>query len=385
MVNSCRLESAEIRSHPIFSIPQTNVDQRGPDAGSVDADAPGGGDGPPDPPAESQRWGSIVIGWSLVLTAAIVLWLRWRGADQSALIALVGLTPALIAPIAVAGLAAWRSRNTILQLATAALALTFVVTMNPVSAVIGCGPNPVASPGDETGDGGITIYSANVLRGGGQPDRIADAIVAAEADIIVLQEVSSAFIQTLRADPQLDDYAYRADGGGEQSGRVLWSRWPLSDVQVDWFVVSELVSATVDSPTGRFRLANVHTQAPIRNRDVAPWQAQFDQLDQLPTDVPTVLAGDFNATADHRPFRDLLGQGWTDVHEPKGCGFDATWPVDQLTPVPVYRLDHVLVTDHFEVDEVRLGRPEGSDHLPVITRIELRPELQSRAAGPGTP
>ena len=71
--------------------------------------------------------------------------------------------------------------------------------------------------------------------------------------------------------------------------------------------------------------------------------------------------------------RDLLGQGWTDVHEPKGCGLDATWPTGHTTrlPIPVYRLDHVLVTDDFEVLDVRFGDPAGSDHIPVVAELQV--------------
>ena len=86
-----------------------------------------------------------------------------------------------------------------------------------------------------------------------------------------------------------------------------------------------------------------------------------------------MIGGDFNATVHHARFRSLLRSGWTDVHEPKGCGFDATWPADHpLVPMPLLQLDHTLVSDHWEVLSVEIGEPNGADHHPVISRIRLR-------------
>ena len=65
-----------------------------------------------------------------------------------------------------------------------------------------------------------------------------------------------------------------------------------------------------------------------------------------------------------------VGQGWTDVHDDKGCRADPTWPTDGL-PFPVMRLDHILVTDDFEVLSTEMGDPGGSDHYPVISRIRF--------------
>ena len=55
-----------------------------------------------------------------------------------------------------------------------------------------------------------------------------------------------------------------------------------------------------------------------------------------------------------------VGQGWTDVHDDKGCRADPTWPTDGL-PFPVMRLDHILVTDDLEVLSTEMGDPGGSD------------------------
>ncbi len=307
----------------------------------------------------------------------MVLALRWRGGDRSISLAIIGLTPALAIPLAAAAIGAWRSRSRVLQVVTAAVTALFLVWMNPASAVVGCrGDAPTSA---------ITVYTANVLFDTGRASDIAASIVANEADVVLLQEVRWGFFDEFMADPRLDGYPHR-QGRPDTSGNVIVSRWPLRDVSLDRFVVSAMLSVTVESPQGDFRISNIHTQAPTETQDVWAWKEQFTQLGQLDTSAPAVLGGDFNATADHRPFREVLGQGWTDVHEPKGCGFDATWPTGSHSPLPfpVYRLDHVLVTEHFEVLEVRLADPGGSDHVPVVAELRLGDEarLSSRAVDP---
>lgn len=310
------------------------------------------------------HWFFAVVGWCLIAGVTILLYLRWRAVDRALVIGLVGLTPLLAAPQLLAVVSSWLSRSPSLRVAAAISSAAFLFTMSPVDAVVGCG---AASAPDE-----ITIYTANVMAGEGRPTDIASSIIANDPDIVVMQEIRWPFVSVLREDPRLDAYAHRSDDSpAGPDGTIVWSRWPIVEVTSDHVVDSRfLVHTTIDGPHGRFILSGVHTTAPARNRDVDTWLRQFDHLARIETDgLPRILAGDFNATADHQPFRHLLGQGWTDVHGPKGCGFDATWPVDQGLPFPMLRLDHVLVTDHFEVLRVDFGDPAGSDHKPVVTAI----------------
>ena len=179
-------------------------------------------------------------------------------------------------------------------------------------------------------------------------------------------------MEDLSAQPRLDPWQYRSNEYPDAtSGVLMWSKWPLSDVRHNELEVNSSVQAVVDTPGGSFTVAALHAASPISGAELDLWHEQYEGLSRLPTDAPTVMGGDFNATEDHRPFRHLLDQGWTDVHDDKGCGADLTWPTRGL-PFPVMRLDHILVTDHFEVLSTEIGDPGGSDHHPVISRIRFR-------------
>jgi endonuclease/exonuclease/phosphatase family metal-dependent hydrolase len=89
-------------------------------------------------------------------------------------------------------------------------------------------------------------------------------------------------------------------------------------------------------------------------------------------DEPQVLAGDFNATRDHGPFRELLAAGFLDCADSSQNwswpGF--TWPATGRV-LPVLRLDHVLVSRTAAVPMTRTIRVPCTDHHGVLTAIEF--------------
>lgn len=331
----------------------------------------------PDSRSAGDRWRWFRLFWLLVgLSSLLVVWvllvMRWRAVTHPLTIAIVGIMPLLaIGPLFAGVLGAWWSRNNSLRVAAALTVVPFLYTTSPVNAVVGCGAHQDAGV---LADDVFTIYTANVWFEfpGGQPDQIADAIVAEDPDIVFLQEVTGGFLSVLENDSRLDRYQHRTtDVPGLPVEDLVWSKWPLENASFQDLANARLVQATVNSPAGPVIVTPVHLQAPINRGNVRYWTEQHRLLSELDRSTPRILAGDFNATRDHQPFRQLLDSGWTDAHEVRGCGFDATWPSDGRLPMPVMRLDHVLVTDHFEVLDVRLGTPGGSDHLPVITTLRL--------------
>ena len=85
---------------------------------------------------------------------------------------------------------------------------------------------------------------------------------------------------------------------------------------------------------------------------------------------PLIMAGDFNATRYHRPFRELLATRVRDAHVSRGRGFARTWP--QFRRVPAFALlDHVLVSEDIAVTSVTEAHAPGSDHRAVVAALRL--------------
>jgi endonuclease/exonuclease/phosphatase family metal-dependent hydrolase len=130
-------------------------------------------------------------------------------------------------------------------------------------------------------------------------------------------------------------------------------------------------SAVVDLP-GRedVELTAVHVQPPLYDEDVPIWRTE---LAALPRSTPNkrvrVLAGDFNATLDHAPFRDLVERGYADAAEETGEGLDPTW--SSLPTGPPLTIDHIVTDNRCAISSYAVHDIPGSDHNAIIAEIIL--------------
>ncbi|MEM9891805.1 MAG: endonuclease/exonuclease/phosphatase family protein [Actinomycetota bacterium] len=316
------------------------------------------------------------VGWAAVAATALLLLLRWLPVTNTPLLAVIGVIPLLIVPLLIAvAVAAWWSRGRPLRVGAVVIAAVAAVSLIRPSAVVACGPTDDANA--------LVVYSHNVLWSNTDADSLGTALVEVDPDVILLQELSPALRWDLERDDAFADYAKASDSIDDKIQMALWSRWPLTDVALTEVAGRPHLSATVLSPDGEFRLHNIHLSAPVDDRRADAWDAGLRHLDGVSADEPAVMSGDFNATIHHARFRSLLRSGWTDVHEPKGCGFDATWPADDGRVMPVLQLDHTLVSDHWDVLSVEIGDALGADHHAVISRIRLA-DGAADADGDGT-
>ncbi|WP_198543333.1 endonuclease/exonuclease/phosphatase family protein [Pseudofrankia sp. BMG5.36] len=221
----------------------------------------------------------------------------------------------------------------------------------------------------------VRVLSANLLYHNASAGRLGSQIEAAHPDIVVLVEASPLTLGAVQKSGALAHYPYRVDKPAAGAfGYAVYSRYPLSDLSAPVVGGQPLARMTVALDGGRrFVLYPVHTIAPTSAENTREWRAQ---LSQLATEVhgsrlPVVLAGDFNATHDHRPFRRLLSSGVRDTHDATGTSWSPTWPANGLLP-PVLRIDHVLASPAFAVTGYQRGGHYGSDHLPVIADLALR-------------
>jgi endonuclease/exonuclease/phosphatase (EEP) superfamily protein YafD len=135
-------------------------------------------------------------------------------------------------------------------------------------------------------------------------------------------------------------------------------------------------------------VTGVHPKAPMR-RNVRRWQQELATIRSTLacSEGLQVVAGDFNASRDHRPFRDLLAAGFLDCADAAQRrpwpGF--TWPAGRLIP-SVMRLDHVLVSqDRATILESQVIRVPGTDHRGVLAVIQLTFRPPPATAPPARP
>jgi endonuclease/exonuclease/phosphatase (EEP) superfamily protein YafD len=121
---------------------------------------------------------------------------------------------------------------------------------------------------------------------------------------------------------------------------------------------------------GELGVAAVHPFPPLSAQRVADWQ---DVLRKLPDPDeggrPNILAGDFNATLDHRDLRRVLARGYTDAADATGDGLRTTFP--SVRSLPPIAIDHVLVPESIRVRSVRYFAVSGSDHRALVVELLL--------------
>jgi endonuclease/exonuclease/phosphatase (EEP) superfamily protein YafD len=225
---------------------------------------------------------------------------------------------------------------------------------------------PGAKP--EAGAPSVRLYSANLWARNADVEAIAASIQAADADIVVLIEVGDA--PAAQLDQLLAAYPHRVgtpriDRPSGPARSVIASRYPVVAVR-DRPDGLHAVGATVRSPLGRLNVVGVHLTRPW------PFQEQWGQIEQAMAlggiranlSGPVVVVGDFNSVSSARIGR-LVQREAGLIPAP---GFPGTWP-SALPAAITVTIDQVYRSPDLAVIRRKLGRPNGSDHRPVVTEI----------------
>ena len=232
----------------------------------------------------------------------------------------------------------------------------------------------------------LTVLAANLCRTERDAEAQAATLLATRADVLLLTEVTVATVAALEQAGISTTWPHRRDDPDDGFfGSVVASRHPITRCwQGD---LGGRRGQVVDLAVGTtaLRVVPVHTQAPIYDHDVAVWRSTIEAnaavADHAPG--PVVLAGDWNATGGHRPFRRALERrGLVDAQARRGHRWFPTWPVEahpvvRVPLTPVLTLDHVVVTA--DIGVVGLERVA----VPATDHRALRAALHLPAAGPG--
>jgi endonuclease/exonuclease/phosphatase (EEP) superfamily protein YafD len=239
----------------------------------------------------------------------------------------------------------------------------------------------------------LRIFTLNTRGGWADAEAVLRTLRRHDVDVLAVQELTPSMMSRLAADLAEVLPSTHLDPRPGSAGSGLWARWPLHPLPPLPGLAAATPRARVDLAGGRpVTLAVVHVKAPTTGR-ATQWQRELALLGSglAGTPGPQVVAGDFNASRDHQPFRDVLARGFLDCADAAQRrpwpGF--TWPtsldtrVNQDQPrfrdwlrtwrtLPVMRLDHVLVSRAgAAVREVRTIRIPGTDHRGVLAVIDF--------------
>lgn len=204
------------------------------------------------------------------------------------------------------------------------------------------------------------VISANVHLGTTSPERLIAWTDDTPVDVLVLLEVSPAYAQALT---DWTDYPHRVVvPGHDPFGIAVLSRHPIATQAIlrdDRGIAA--IDVAIDTPQGCVAVRAVHPMPPIspddkrvRDRFLAAVAAAMNERG-----MPSLIAGDFNATPWSSAFAPFAAQGWR-----RASGLAPTWPVRGRGVVGI-PIDHVLASRHWQRIDATRGPDLGSDHYPV--------------------
>jgi len=221
----------------------------------------------------------------------------------------------------------------------------------------------------------LRLLTVNAQGGAADPAALLRTVRQHDVDVLAVQELTPQMGSRLAAAglAQLLPFSHLDPRPGGY-GTGLWARWPLTPLPPVPGLTTAAPRARIDPLAGRpVTLTAVHPLPPVSGQaDI--WQRELALIRQTlaTVDEPQVVAGDFNASRDHRPFRDLLAAGFLDCADSGQRrwwpGF--TWPAAGGM-LPVMRLDHVLVSRPATVRMARAIRVPLTDHHGVLAAIEF--------------
>jgi len=303
--------------------------------------------------------------WIWVLVAPLVAWalVRVFGLDRGfPLVPMMAFTPYVaVAAFLVAGIAL-ALRN------WAAAGVTALVTLCLAAAVLprAIGAGTVDPAGRET----LTVLSANLYVGHGDPEAIVGLVDRYDVDLLVLQELTPKFARKLRRagiGSRLPEAI--AEVGEGPGGGGIYSRLPLTPIAAGAPTFFRQPRVELRLPDGRrVRVADVHPLTPGRT-GIEAWEQSLEDLPETGPGTPWLLVGDFNATLDSSLLRDTIDRGYRDAGDVAGMGLEPTWPnADHAIP-PMITIDHVLADNRLGVVDYGVDDLPGSDHRSIHAEL----------------
>lgn len=214
----------------------------------------------------------------------------------------------------------------------------------------------------------LRVLTHNVDAANPDPERTARDLIAADADVMALEELTAGDLKIYKS-AFAELYPYQVS----RDTVALWSKYPVVetksvDVGFSW---TRALRAEVSTPEGKVAVYVAHLASvrvgtsgftsDQRNNTIKALGRQI--ADERLAGV--IVMGDFNGTANDRSLAPLTA-GLRSAQGAAGTGFGFTWP----SAFPMARIDHILVRG-VTPTKAWVMSPTGSDHRPVVAELRI--------------
>ncbi|TCC65508.1 hypothetical protein E0H73_00755 [Kribbella pittospori] len=223
-------------------------------------------------------------------------------------------------------------------------------------------------PGKGGGAYDVRVLSHNVDADNSNPKATAQDLLTADADVIALEEVTTADMKVYKA-AFAKTYPYEV----ARDTVALWSKFPVAqsesvDVGFKW---TRALRAEVSTPQGKVAVYVAHLASVRVGTSGFTSDQRNDTIEALGRQISdeklagVIVMGDFNGTANDRSLAPLT-TGLRSAQGAAGYGFGFTWPAK----FPMARIDHIMVRG-VTPTKAWVMSSTGSDHRPVVAEIRI--------------
>ncbi|MCP3906151.1 MAG: endonuclease/exonuclease/phosphatase family protein [Planctomycetes bacterium] len=250
-------------------------------------------------------------------------------------------------------------------------ALALVVTATRVVPWYVPGPDPGPDPGSGPT---VRLLIVNVLKSNPDRERVLEYLVGRDADVVILQEVDTAWMEALA--PLRESMPHSLEAlRYDDFGIAVLSRLPMSrggEVISLGRAGLPSLACTLERDGAAFTLIATHPVPPVRRSNARLRDGQIDDVATLIENAPrpVVLAGDLNASMWSVPYKDLVAR--TGLRNARaGFGVLGTWAPRRRGWLGRVPIDHCLHSRDVTIRSCATGPSIGSDHLPLEVELGL--------------
>ncbi|MEV6286519.1 endonuclease/exonuclease/phosphatase family protein [Kribbella sp. NPDC051770] len=222
--------------------------------------------------------------------------------------------------------------------------------------------------GSSGGPHDLRVLSHNVDAANPDPEKTAADLLAADADVIALEEITSADLKIYKR-----EFAKQYPHVVSRGTVALWSKYPVEegkavDVGFSW---TRALRAEVSTPEGKVAFYVAHLASVRVGTSGFTSNQRNETIKQLAQQIAAekragvVVMGDFNGTANDRSLAPITA-GLRSAQGAAGQGFGFTWPAK----FPMARIDHIMVRG-VTPTKAWVMEPTGSDHRPVVAELTI--------------
>lgn len=232
----------------------------------------------------------------------------------------------------------------------------------------------------EPADGSLTVLTMNLRCDEPALDGLASVVERERPDVVVLLDLSQQGWNQLQGTswgqilPHHSTVPQDQPGaaGSDPCGSVVFATAPVTASTP----VTRQQVFTVALPSGPLTVVPVSLPTPARG--VEPWLQGFDALDEAVAahDAssgaagPMLVIGDFNATREHLPMRQLMARRQlVDAAEQAVAGWLPTFPAGRRYP-PLIAIDHVLMSPSLRASQVTAFSVTYGAHRGLVAQLE---------------